>query len=735
MRCALPFVVALVSCVLLTGCFGSSTSPSPDSGLEFDSPSGLDSGAAPETSSETGPPHDGGTLDATDAAHEAGNAAGTFSTAPVDFGLANCGGQPSPASQTYTFQNTGPVAITWSASVGSSVFAIQGASSGTVAPGASGSITVGVTTIPATSTAGTPIQDTLTITTNVPGSTTVAVPLSVTPQGGSLTLTGPGGFGSVTVGKPVTQSFALQNVGNASVSVTLGSSTNPLFTVTYTGAPGPASIAAGQSLAGGSATFTPTAAGAQSGSAAIQVTGVLCASPATSIALSGTGTTSPLSIGPSPLDFSTVTCGKTAPAQTVTLQNANGLAIPFTASLGQGASSPYTIDAPTGTVPPNGSAVIHVTPNPVPAAANLTPGFYDDTLTVTGQGLTPVVIPLQESAGGAVLAITMANTHFGTVTNTTATLPFTVTNSGNQDASLHLNVSGSTNFSALLTTTTTATANGGTAPGNVSFTPTINGAASGSLSVSAPNLCAPPASIAFDAVGQIPIASFPKGQGPFAVAITCGGAGSSASFAVHNGGNAPLSIVNPISVNGDFSISGFTSPIAPGGTDTVTVTAVVGSAGGSATPYADTLRFSTNEVGGPTYTIPVNVTVTGINLVLSPSSFSFTDCATNLPFSIVVTGSLPAGVPATVAGNASYCAFGSCGESVGFRGGFPQGAPVSVSPGNSYPDAIFSDENSGCTPLVNASFFTVTGPVCQQSLGISATFSGNGCNLCGSYHG
>ena len=42
-------------------------------------------------------------------------------------------------------------------------------------------------------------------------------------------------------------------------------------------------------------------------------------------------------------------------------------------------------------------------------------------------------------------------------------------------------------------------------------------------------------------------------------------------------------------------------------------------AAGSATPYADTLRFSTNEPGGPTYNIAVNNTVTGENISVSPS--------------------------------------------------------------------------------------------------------------------
>jgi len=612
---------------------------------------------------EAGPPTDGGT----DVTQE-GSASGVFSTAPVDFGLADCGGKPATATQSYGFQNNGPVAITWSASVAGPVFAIEGPTSGSVAPGASGSITVGVTTVPATSTAGTAILDTFTLTTNVPGFSTVSVPLTVTPHGGSLTLTGPAGFGSVTLGKATTVPFTLTNAGNAPVGVTLGAPTSAQFVLTYTGAPAAASIAAGQSLPGASATFTPTASGAQSATAAIQVTGVLCASPATSIALSGTGTTSPLSIGPSPLDFSTVGCGQSVPPQAITLQNSNGVAIPYTTTLGLGASSPYKLDAPTGTVPANGKAVINVTPNPVPAAANLQAGAYDETLTITPQGVSPVSIPLKESAVGALLLVGMANPHFGTVTNTTKTLPAVIFNNGNQAATATLAVTGA-GYAAAFTGSNSVPPNGGSVNANVTFTASTNATVNGTLTASAPNMCSPlPTPVAMDATAEVPVATFPKGKGPFNLAITCGSAGTSGGFLLQNAGSAPMTIVNPVSTGGHFAISGLTSPIPAGGSDTVTLTAIVGSALGSAAPYPDTLHFTTDEVGGPAYSIPVSVTVTGVNLALSPPSFAFTDCNSQ-SFAVVTTGVMPPNGVVTVQGTPPYCV-GDCPSGVGFSAGF-----------------------------------------------------------------
>jgi hypothetical protein len=735
MQRRLALAVLPLACAFLTGCFGSSSSSSNDAGFDFDTSFSTETGsdashhdASPvdATQPETGP-GDGGT----DGPQGDGSASGVFSTAPVDFGPADCGGKPSTATQSYGFQNSGPVAITWSAAVTGPVFAIQGPASGTVAAGASGAITVGVTIVPATSTAGTALQDTLTITTNVPGFTTVSVPLTVTPRGGSLTLTGSTGLGSVTLGKTVTQPFTLTNAGNAPVSVTFGAPTNAQFALTYTGAPAATQIAPNQSLAGATASFTPSAAGPQSATAAIQVTGVLCASPATSLALTGTGTSSPLSIGPSPLDFSTVTCGATAPPQAITLQNSNGVAIPYTTALGQGATSPFTLDAPTGTVPANGKAVINVTPKAIPAAANLTAGAYNDTLTITPQGLTAVSIPLNESAGGAVLQLGVSNAHFGTVTNTTKTLPFFILNSGNQPATTTLAMTG-TGFKAALTASNVVPPGGGSIGGNVSFTATTNGAASGTLSIAASNVCSPaPTPVTFDATAQVPVATFPKGKGPLDIAITCGGtAGTAASIQVHNAGNAPMNIVNPVSTGRHFTITGFTSPIPAGGTDTVGAIAIVGSALGSATPYADTLHFTTDEVGGPAYSIPVNVTVTGVNLALSPPSFAFTDC-NNVNYSIVASGVLPAGSVVTVIGQQPPYEVGGGGV-VGFGGLFNQ--TQNIVPGSSYPDVIYSNENSGCAPQSNISAFIVTGPVCQQKILINATYSGGACVGCGSSH-
>ena len=145
---------------LSSACF-TKYNATPDGGTEFD---------------EAGFSADGGsTTDAT--------ASGMLSISPIDFGMVPCGS--APTAKTFSFQNTGSVPVTWSASA-NSIFTIQGPSSGSADPGGTGSLTVGASTVPTTSDPGVPVTGTLTVTTNIPGYSSVPVPLTLTPQGGSL---------------------------------------------------------------------------------------------------------------------------------------------------------------------------------------------------------------------------------------------------------------------------------------------------------------------------------------------------------------------------------------------------------------------------------------------------------------------------------------------------------------------------------------------------------------------
>jgi len=639
----------LATGALAAGCISSSSS-TPDAGS-------ADSGALDAfVSNDGGPP---AFADASDAAVLDAAATGTLSTTTVDFGLVSCG--TGTATQTYSFTNTGPVPITYSASVvvNGPVFIIDGASSGTVAPGASGSITLDATAIPTTSTAGTPITGALAVTTNVPGSTSITVPLSVTPQGGSLTVSPAlAGFGQVqlaTGGTPIPLTIA--NVGNAPVSITFGAATtdggtaDTEFGVTYAGSPAALMIAPGGSTgdAGVTATFAPLTSGVKSVATAILTTDPLCASAATSIAMSGTGTAAQVSVGPDPLPFGSTLCGQTGAELDVTIKNSSPAAVNFTDALGMGASSPFTINIGSGSVAGGtlanpGQTVIKVTPKKITAPASVVPGAFNDTLLVTptAPGVSPTTISLQQSAAGAVLAVTMADTAFNTVQNQSASLPFKVTNTGNRAAPLTL-TPGGTGYTASFTTASTAAADGGTASGNVTFVPSSNGADNGSLTVTTTEaLCAAtPAAITVTATGAVPTATYVSTAIP--IGSTCGGgAGTTGSLTITNSGDSPLTISNVASQSGYFT---FTTPgsIPAGSKGAIAITAAaipVGSGPTGGSTLNDTLSFTTNEVGSPTHSVPVSVAVSGANLAFSTGNTATMLNCGSTNYSVTNTGNL-----------------------------------------------------------------------------------------------
>jgi hypothetical protein len=707
----------LTAGTLAAGCISNTATPSSfDGGFSLDG--GSQDATPPVGDATTDSPAVDATVDAGADASPPGDA-GTnpsFSTATVDFGLVNCGSAGS--NTTYSFTNTLDIAVTYSASVtGSSLFSIVGSNSGSVAPGQTGSLTLGVGTIPATSTAGTALTATLAITTNIPGFTSVSVPLKVTPQGGSISVTpSPAAFGGVQIaypGAPIPVTIA--NVGNAPVTLTFAAPTEPDggaendFVLTYPGSPSSVTLAAGASLGDAGVSFKPSVPGAASASAAIQTTSVLCAS-ASGIDMTGTGTTAQISMGPDPLNFGLVPCGTTAGGLAVTITNSSPNAVSFGASLGLGGSSPFTIDTVDGGVVPGasgdaGTTIINVTPKKIVPPASVAPGAFNDTLVVSPNApfVNPTTIHLQESAQGAILVVSEddAGTGFGTVVNTTGTLPFTVTNVGNVDAPLQVMVSGA-GFDAGVSPTT-ATADGGTSNGVATFTPTTNGDASGTVTVTttAVMCAAPPALMSYNATGEVPVAGF---KGPVNLSAICAaGAGTSGSLFVTNSGNAPLVFSGVHSQNGSFTVVS-AAPIPANSTGPITIQAnpVLQNTTPGGQSITDALVFTTNEPGNPTYSsVTVSTAVDGANLsysVLSPATDAGVDgigfglsntggsCITG-SFTVLNSGTLDA----TLVGNSYPVLADDQGDATGFQFGgtfSPTAATVLKAGGGTATDSV-----------------------------------------------
>jgi hypothetical protein len=402
----------------------------------------------------------------------------------------------------------------------------------------------------------------------------------------------------------------------------------------------------------------------------------------------------------------------------VTITNASQGAVGFTDALGLGASSPFTIDVSGGSVPgasgDGGTAFITVTPKAIPVPGSIAPGAFNDTLTVTPTSpfVAPTTITLQESASGAILALAMdAGAAFGTVaSNDAGSLPFTVTNTGNTDAPLTLDVGGA-GYGASFTSAADAPPDGGVASGSVTFLPTTNGPVAGSLKVSttAP-ICSVTPSIVLSGSGSLPVASVPST--PIAAGAICGGTTTQGSVSITNTGGAPLVISSATSVSGTFTVVSTPSPIAPGSSGSITIQPVAlgqGTPGNST--LNDTLDFTTNEAGNPTRSAPVAIAVSGANLGYlgiagNAISIDTPECGVSIGYSVTNTGNMPATVQAT----GTYPTDGDTnGDSDVFNFGGAFSSATTIAVGSPVADTIRNQslclETEQCT-LTNTQGFT-----------------------------
>src|SRR5262249_23034204 len=150
---------------------------------------------------------------------------------------------------------------------------------------------------------------------------------------------------------------------------------------------------------------------ASSASVAIVTTSPICGVSATSIPMSGQGTSGAIALSTSDVYFGAkadgnVACGTTAGKQTFTISNTGNQSFSWTAALGLAGASPYSVNPLSGTVPKGGMATVTVTPSAIPAASSTVQDAYSDTLSIMTDitGDMPHTVTLHETAYGAILA-------------------------------------------------------------------------------------------------------------------------------------------------------------------------------------------------------------------------------------------------------------------------------------------------------------------------------------------
>jgi hypothetical protein len=389
-------------------------------------------------------------------------------------------------------------------------------------------------------------------------------------------------FGPVAAGQSRDLTVTVRNTGNAMLSVSAISASNARFSATPTGA---FEVAAGASR-DVTVRFSPTAAGAQTGTLTVASNG-----GSGTVSLSGSGTAASaaaIAVEPTSLDFGSVTVGQTRELP-ITVRNTGNAMLSMSAITASNARFSAT---PAGAfdLAPGATREVTVRFSPTAAGAQL------GTLTVASNGGTATVslAGTGTAAPTAVLAVDPRSLDFGSVTvGQTRELPITVRNSGN--ATLSINAIGRSN--PLFTATPGGAfdlAPGASREVSVRFSPTAAGAQTGTLTIVSN---AGSANVALIGTGAAaPAAVMLLDPTSLDFGAVAAGQTKELQITVLNIGNATLSITNPITFSNprfavttrtDYTIGANSfgqievrfSPTAAGGQSG---TMIVASNGGSA---------------------------------------------------------------------------------------------------------------------------------------------------------
>jgi hypothetical protein len=304
-------------------------------------------------------------------------------------------------------------------------------------------------------------------------------------------------FGNVGVGKQTTQTIAVANTGTKSVSITQATISNPAFSLT--GVTLPMTVATGQS---GNVTVavTPSATGTLTGTLTVQ--GSNGASPAV-VNLSATAVAAApaISLTPSSANFGGVAVGSTN-SQTIQIGNTGNSVLTITqASVAGTGFSTSGLTLPLS-INPGLSSTFNVQYQPTSLSA------ASGSITIVSNAPTsPSVVALTGTGVAAtqILSLSTNTLSFGSLdTGASKTQTVTVTNTGNSDVQISQIAASGTGYTlsgagvpVTLTPLEKLTF-------SVIFSPTVTGAASGSVTITS-NATGSPAAITLSGNGVVAV--------------------------------------------------------------------------------------------------------------------------------------------------------------------------------------------------------------------------------------
>jgi hypothetical protein len=432
---------------------------------------------------------------------------------------------------------------------------------------------------------------TLTITDDAANSPAM-VPLSGAGSTGGPTSVSPAslGFGSILIGQTsAAKSVTFTNNGASAITVSAAAASGD-FTVSSNTCTASLAPAASCKI---SATFTPSATGARTGT--LTITDSVDPSPV-AVALSGSGV-GPVTASPTALAFGSVGIGTASAIQNVTVTNNQAAAISIT-QIGNPGSGFSANASACGALPvqltTGQSCVIAVTFTPAGAGAQAA------SLSITqSASMTPLLVSLTGS-GVPPVSVSVTALNFGSIaTNSTSAIKtFTLTN--NQAVALNIAAIGIPAGNPFAIDPSTQCPNpGALAPGAhctvaVTFTPTAAGAQNSSVAIN-DDASSSPQSVSLTGTGVNPVTLSPALVGYGAVVV--GTASTAKTVTLKNNQTSPVSITSVL-LGGPFSLdtSAHTATTCP-------------TTGGSLGPLASCvigLVFNPTAVGNANGQITVN---------------------------------------------------------------------------------------------------------------------------------
>ncbi|MCE9572447.1 MAG: choice-of-anchor D domain-containing protein [Deltaproteobacteria bacterium] len=356
---------------------------------------------------------------------------------PTSFTLGplGCG---TTQTQTFPIQNTGTADLSYTIASSNAAITVS-PDSGTIIAGTQTTFTL-TATAAASSAVGAAIASDLTITTNIPGKASTTVPVTATASGAVVEVASVAvGFGDAEVGTTLQRTVTFHNAGDQPFTIATAALAAP-FGLTFTGAPGPASVPANSDLVM-TGSFAPEALGDASATTALTIGGTICGEFPDALVLSGSGVpVGSVLVQGVPVDFGTVACGEAEGTADITLVNRSGAAATFTAAMltdPQGDDAQYTVTPASGSIAASASATVTVTRKAIALPA--TPRSYAAVLRIhtVGQSAVDHDVAIGQTLDGPVLVVDSTARDFGwRPAGSTATLSIGVTNAGSAAAAI-----------------------------------------------------------------------------------------------------------------------------------------------------------------------------------------------------------------------------------------------------------------------------------------------------------